>query len=65
MTHKHNIGWVTASVLVKLKGFTEDALKSKRRREVFTRDVHYKKFDGAIMYNYEAIDALIAGSQSN
>ncbi|MCH1930056.1 excisionase family protein [Shewanella sp. A25] len=62
---EQKFGWVTASVLKERKGLSRDALKSKMRREVFTRDVHYKKFDGAIMYNYEAIDALIGGSQSN
>ncbi|MCI2964812.1 excisionase family protein [Shewanella sp. N2AIL] len=53
------LGWVTAEILERYKGLTYNAIKSKIRRKVLIKVIHYKKFDGTNMFHYEAIDVLI------
>ncbi|AYA64263.1 excisionase family protein [Alteromonas sp. RKMC-009] len=54
----HRLGWVRAVILERNKGMGLRILEKCRHRGQFVEGIHWKKVNGVIMYNYEAIDQL-------
>lgn len=52
------LGWVKPKKVEELKGITEGAIKSKVKRKVLTKGVHYKVVDNSLMVHFERLDAF-------
>ncbi|WP_299792287.1 hypothetical protein [uncultured Shewanella sp.] len=52
------LGWVKPKKIEELKGITEGSLKSKIKRKVLTKGLHYKLVDGSVMIHFERLDAF-------
>jgi hypothetical protein len=54
------MGWVRASLLCELKGYTKDSLKKDKANGLYIEDLHWiKDLKGRIWWNYEEVDKYI------
>lgn len=54
--------WVTIKKLAELTGYSEDAIRAKKKKGVWLEDAHWRKApDGRIVFNVEAIQRWLSG----
>ena len=52
--------WILIKVLAQESGYSEDAIRSKIKKGVWRKGVHYQKApDGRILFNREAIEKWV------
>ncbi len=57
--------WVLIKKVVELIGYTEDAIRAKKKNGVWLQDIHWKKApDNRILFNIEAIQLWIEGKKA-
>ena len=57
--------WVLIKKVIELIGYTDDAIRSKIKKGVWLKDIHWTKApDGRILFNIEAIQQWIEGKQA-
>ena len=56
------MNWVLIKKLNELTGYTEDAIRTKIKRGVWLKEVHWRKApDGRIVFNFMAIQLWMQG----
>ena len=50
------LGWVKGKVIEKHKGFTEGALHKMRAAGKIAEGICWKRWNGVILYNFEALE---------
>jgi len=54
--------YVTIKKLAELTGYSEDAIRAKRKRGIWLFGIHWRKSpDGRLQFNIEAIEQWIEG----
>jgi len=54
--------WVRIKLLALQSGYTEEAIRAKKKNGVWLENLHWRKApDGAIFFNLEAIQSWIEG----
>ena len=56
------MNWVTIKKLCELSGYTQDAIRAKVKRGIWTCGKHWRKApDGRILFNIKAIESWVEG----
>ena len=50
--------WVTIKKLVELSGYTEDAIRAKKKKGIWLKEIHWRKArDNRLLFNVKEIEA--------